>query len=514
MDRFISQHRSSIIGTLAGFDRLIFRGTIRGLAYPEAMMGYLWQQQVPLTEFGRFAEKTTAAIKEASLAEAHALDRPIVYLESSKTKKEPLARSILTTDGIRCGLVGVLTCIEPCYKFGIHKNRDAKRLELVRQLGKCLHIYHYRVDPVFGFVGIRLQPWFPFNIQVWINGREWLARQMDAAGIAYNRLDNSFAWIADFPRAQALMHRQLKARWPLLLGRLASLVHPLHDKLFRPLGLDYYWSVHQSEWAIDLTFRDAKSLAAIYPGLVLHAMTRLGCGDVMRFLGRKVHGSFLGEIVTDFKNRPEGVRVKHRVGANSLKIYDKFGLNLRIEATFHDASAFKVFRPLEGDPHGPLAWRPLRKGIADIHRRVELSQAACERYIDTLADADTSTPLGTIIQTHCRATTWNGKRFRALHPLDEDFALIDAVADGAHCLQGFRNRDIRLLLYGPDPSDPRERRRRSARVSRLLRLLRAHGLIQKVQRSRRYHATKRGKLLFAAAIAANRVTLAQLGAVA
>jgi hypothetical protein len=514
MDRFISQHRSSIIGTLSGFDRLIFRGTVRGLAYPEAMMGYLWQRQVLLKDFGAFAETTTAAVKEASLAEAQALGRPIIYLEKSNTGKEPIASKILTRDGVRDGLVCVLKCVEPCSTFDIFKNRETKRLELVNRFRKCLHIYHYRVDPVFGFVGIRLQTWFPFHVQVWINGREWLARQLDAARIPYKRLDNSFAWIADFPRAQALMSRQLKAQWPRLLGRLASLVNPLHDKLFRPLGLDYYWSVHQSEWAIDITFRDAKSLAAIYPGLVLHAMTRLGSGDVMRFLGNKVHGSFLGQIVTDFKNRPEGVRIKHRVGANSLKLYDKFGINLRVEATFHDASALKVFRPKEGEPDGPLAWRPLRKGIADIHRRAELSQAADERYLDALADADTSTPLGTLIQASCHRTTWNGRRFRALHPMDEDFLLIDAVADGAHCIQGLRNKDIRLLLYGPDPTDKHERRRRSARVSRLLRLLRAHGLIQKVSRSHRYNVTSKGRSLFAATIAANRVTLAQLGAVA
>jgi hypothetical protein len=61
---------------------------------------------------------------------------------------------------------------------------------------------------------------------------------------------------------------------------------------------------------------------AIYPALVLHGMQTFSSGDVMRFLGRKPHGHFEGEIVSDFKNRPEGIRIKHRVDDNSVKAYE------------------------------------------------------------------------------------------------------------------------------------------------------------------------------------------------
>ena len=46
---------------------------------------------------------------------------------------------------------------------------------------KCLHLYHYQVHPVFGFMHARIQTWFPFAIQICLNGREWLARAMNTA---------------------------------------------------------------------------------------------------------------------------------------------------------------------------------------------------------------------------------------------------------------------------------------------------------------------------------------------
>lgn len=84
--------------------------------------------------------------------------------------------------------------------------------------------------------------------------------------------------------------------------------------------------------------------------------------DVMRFLGRRASGNFTGEITTSFKDRAEGVRVKHWVRGNSIKMYDKAGSILREETTIARTNDFKVLRPPHDDPDGKLHWRPLRKG--------------------------------------------------------------------------------------------------------------------------------------------------------
>jgi DNA-binding HxlR family transcriptional regulator len=232
----------------------------------------------------------------------------------------------------------------------------------------------------------------------------------------------------------------------------------------------------------------------------------------MRFLGRKVHGRFLGELTTSFKDRPEGVRVKHWVAGNSIKMYDKQARVLRVETTIAQTEGFKVLRTLTGDPHGKLAWRPLRKGIADLHRRAEVSQAANERYLDTLANVDDETTLADIFDQVAKPTTWHGRRVRAIQiGAKEDIRLLEAVARGEFATNGFRNRDLRRTLEPASMNASKaEQQRASARVSRRLRLLRAHGLIQKVPKTHLYRLTKRGQLLTAALHAARSASLKKL----
>lgn len=513
--RFIQRFGDKITGVLSGFDRLVIRGTLRRIVSVEGMKDLLWHKQILLKQFGGWAERLTEQLKDISCQVAKDQNRPVRYVPSADTDKDQLARQIAAEDGITKGLVAILTCVEPCMSFDIYRNKDEKKLDLVYRVRKCLFLYHYWIDAQFGWMNARIQSWLPFPIQICLNGREWLARMMDQNQIRYRRDDNCFPWIDDIDKAQRLMNRQLRISWPKALARIARQLNPAHGRMFRGFPARYYWSIYQSEWATDVMFRRASDLAEIYPALVLHGMQTFSSGDVMRFLGRKVHGNFEGEIVSDFKDRPEGVRIKHRVKNNSIKAYDKAGNCLRVETTMNDPDDFKVFRTKEGDTGGKAQWLPLRRGIADVYRRAQVSQASNERYLDALAAADTSTPLGELIRDICKPTTYRDKRVRALRPWAEpDLALFRAISRGEFCVNGFRNRDLQSLLFDSAPNTPEEQRRRSARVSRLLRMLRAHHLIQKVPRTHRYTITPRGRDVISAVLAAHRITLEQLNKLA
>ena len=89
-----------------------------------------------------------------------------------------------------------------------------------------------------------------------------------------------------------------------------------------------------------------------------------------------------------------------------------------------------------------------------------------------------------------------------------DLALLTAITRGEFATAGFRNRDLRPLLYpSKRPAAAAAVRRRSAQVSRQLRLLRAHGVIKKIPKTHRYQLTKRGRLLTAALFAARHATI-------
>jgi hypothetical protein len=521
MNKFIEKFGGQIQGVLAGFDRLVFRGTLRRIVYDAGMKSYLWQNQVLLKDFGKHVERTSQQLKAASLQAAGQAGRPVQYLPSNQVSKEEIARGIAAKDQIQQGLVCVLTSVEPCWSFEVGPNRETKKLELAGKPRKCLFLYHYWMHPEFGFMNARIQTWFPFSIQICLNGREWLARQLDQAGIGCRRHDNCFSWIEDYARAQRLMDEQLRVNWPLLLDGVASQLNPIHERIFAHFPASYYWSTYQSEWAMDLVFGDPGQLRRLYPQLVQLGMTSFSSPDVMRFLGKRVNqdgtvpANLTQEVTTDLKRRAEGVRIKHRLGQNSIKLYDKAYTEqaavLRPEVTINDPAQFKVYRPKEGDPQGELAWRQMRRGIADLHRRAEVSQKALDRYCDALAGVDDSTTLEELTARIERRTKWNGTSVRALHPFDPgDCALLEAVNRGEFTINGLRNRDLQRLLYSTPATDQQKTRQRSAAISRKLRLLRAHGLIQKLPHTHRYQVTENGRLILNAILSARHATINQL----
>lgn len=513
MERFIARYRPLITAVLSGFDRLVFRGWLIALIRDGGMYTFLKRAGVQLLDFGDYVRATSERVKEASLAEARSLERPIQYLSGAGIDKEALARNLLAAHPVEEGLVCAFTVVEPCRSFEYHRSKDRAERGLKLRTRKCLYIYKYYQHPIFGWIHARIQTWFPFNVQIGLNGREWLAHQLHQEGRSdFHRLDNCFVWLGDPEHAQQLMDQQTAVDWPGALNGILRNLNPLHDEIFRPWPQQYYWVTYQSEWATDLLFADPASLATLYPALVRHATEHFQSPDVLRFLGHKVHGRFTGELTTSFKKRPEGVRVKHWRSGNSIKMYDKAGSVLRVETTVAQPQSFKVLRPLQDQEGDKLEWRPMRKGIADLHRRGQVSQQANSRYLDALADVQDDTLLDSLLDEVCRPVSYRKRRVRALRIGDaNDLGLLQAICRGEFAISGLRNRDLRALLYpSPKPLTHIETRRLSAKVTRQLRLLRAHGILRKVPKSHLYRLTKKGQLLTTALFAARRASVKQI----
>lgn len=262
-------------------------------------------------------------------------------------------------------------------------------------------------------------------------------------------------------------------------------------------------------------FKNPAVLARLYPKLIGHGIRTLGSRDVMRFLGKSPGHGFKGEVVSTVNQRPEGVRIKHQVKGNAVKMYDKQGSVLRVETTVNQPREFKVYRGTEAEP-AKKQWRNLRKGVADLHRRAQVSQASNDRYLEAMAAVEQTSSMGETLQPLCRPVTWQGHRARALRPFDaDDMNLLEVVSRGEFAINGFRNRDLRERLLGPnDPNDVQAKRRQSGQVTRKLRLLRAHGLIRKVPKTHRYLLTAKGKNAVTLLLTAREASVEQLAAAA
>lgn len=507
MKSFVQRHARIVTGVLSGFDRLVLHGVPRLFAYTSGLLKYLCHRRIGLKEFGTHSRQLSDRIVAASLKPVEEAGRPVLYLPGGKDDKEAIARQIAAKDRVKEGTICVLRTVELCRSYEVCGNAQTQRIELRRRDRKCLHLYHYQIHPVFGFMHVRLQTWYPFDLQVCLNGREWLSRQLDKAGIGYVRQRNTFLQVDGLPAAQRMLRRQLHASWTSLLRGLVRAVHPLAREFFvtMPDGsrapVAYYWTAPQSEWATDVMFTSRADLLPLYERLVRHGIASYGPGDVLRFFGRRVKAdgtpwsNFPEEIASDVKTRPEGTRIKHRAGGNTLKMYDKGSV--------------------------------LRQSLADLKRRAEVSQKANERLLEAQAAVDCPAPLKQIVASLCRPAQLPGRlradgtrsrprRFRALNPLaEQDGALLAAISRPEFAQNGLRNRDLRGLLFPRPSSQPAEQKRQSGAISRKLALLRAHGLIRKVPHTHRYTLTDFGRETITAILAAqnaNSLKLTQLAA--
>jgi hypothetical protein len=255
-------------------------------------------------------------------------------------------------------------------------------------------------------------------------------------------------------------------------------------------------------------FKSAAELQRIYPRLVRHGITTFDCRDTLRFLGQHVPatgrlgGPLKANVTSSLKERLEGVRLKHWVNSNSVKLYDKHGSVLRFETTINQPGAFKAYRPKEGGPEEEKSWRRMRQGVADLHRRAEVSQGCNDRYAASMAKVESERELGALLAPLTRSVKWRKTNARGLQPFGKDTALVAALGDGAWAINGVRNRDLQARLFSGQAKDAQEKRSRAGKVTRLLRLLRAHGLLNKVPKTHRYQLSDKGREVVVALSAA------------
>ena len=508
--KLMELYKDKIMGAIRGLDRMRFRGTLRLLANQNGLRKFMSFTNVLLKDFGSWAEGLTAMIRQSCRTKADELGIETHYLRRPSIDKEKFARELAESRGIEEGSICMLSAVEPCIAPMVKGNKRRKKLELVMAQRKCVFVYHYFDDPVFGFGHVRIQSWLPFNIFICLNGRHWLEKGLRKEGVGYIKDGNCFPWIEDIETAQNLFDKQIETNWSQKLMTLSLKSCPALAQVIRPLKPDYYWSADDTEWATDIMFKSVESLNTLYPSLLHHAMHVCDSPSVMRYFGRRqLRGVYPDEIISDYRRRYEGIRVKHWKNRNSVKMYNKSGSILRIETTISHTRDFKVFRHPDDDKNCPASWQKMRKGVGDLHRRCEISDQCNNRYADALASAQVEEKLKEVVAPACNRIRKNGKSYRGLNPWQEqDYRLLSFLAQGENALSGFRNKDLRRWLYPESEDlDKQQHRRYAGRTTRRIKLLRVHGLVRKVAKENRYMLTAKGQKFACALMCASVVDI-------
>ena len=248
----ISQHPEKIKGILSTFDRIMIKGHLMSLYQTNNQKYLLNGEKVLVKDFGTYAQKQTNHLQGHARKLAKECGRPYIHLDSYQISKEKTELEIMARDCIQEGLICVIGCVEMCNSFTTVKNSQSGKLVLVSKPRPGLHVYFYYMDKELGFMHVRLETWFPFGIQIYINGREYLSRELDKADIAYLRYDNSFVDISDIEKAQEIADKMEKKKWCRTLDAFASKVNPFLKRLEKiftdPKGSRYYWCLWQCEY--------------------------------------------------------------------------------------------------------------------------------------------------------------------------------------------------------------------------------------------------------------------------
>lgn len=501
---FLETCKEQTFGMIQGFDRLIFRGYIRNFFSPKGMYYYLSKMDIRLTGYKKFVDAQTKELRFHIEQLATQQNIKIHYINNSKTSKDQIAKSYLEKHPTQQGLIAILSCLEVSSTFNLRGDYLKQELVIRKELGQHLHYYLYYMDAEFGWMHVKLQSYYPFTIQVYINGRSYLQRALDQSDLCYESYMNSVTWVSDIKKAQKISDGLIQKKWDRFLNVFAQRLNPHFYQIQSILQRSpYYWCLHQSEYATDVLFKERTSLEKIYPALVQHAIQFKGGEDIYTFFGRNLHHLSNKEVTGSSKRFIQGLRVKHRLDRNSIKMYDKQSI-LRIETTINNSKAFKIYKDCTRNGQPTKEWRPMGKAVSNLYRYADIARSANNKYLNSLVLTPLKGGLTKQLEKISQRTTISNRNnknrsFSALNLLSKETTIVlAAINDGRFSIQPFSNKQLRQVLiekgvFSIDSINPLTDKQISGKTTRLLAKLRAHKLIQKIGHSFKYKLTKSGQ---------------------
>ena len=498
MDTLSNKFGAVVKGVITGFDRIVFKGMLMPIIYATGMQFFLMSRNVLNKDFKGYAlEQSRKIVQSAEELSKNRCGSGITYISSYKERKETLAHKRQKENGVKEGLIGIWSCVESCSTFRSTFDPEKKYPVLRSERSKCKHLYFYYDDPVFGFMSVRLQTWAPYEIQIALNGREWLRRSLEERNCDYILSGNKFLHIDDYDFAQECLNAQATTNFEEILTSFLPSVFPLMGSVVGEMS--YYWTVWQSEVAKDYIFESDEALQPLMRDFLRHSLIS-GTGErILQYFGSPVkvngqpHPLSNPEILSRANRWYDGLRVRHWNGKNSVKLYNDHNV-LRLEMTMNDPSKFKIHRhSANQDRSEPKKLLPMRKGIADISARAGVSKNVVNRFTEHMATVEETTQLGELLGAITKPITDKGKRHRAMDAFGKDLELMRAIADPIFDVCHLTNRELQVKLAGTSWARKMEGKQLSCRISRHLSLLRVHGLIRKLPKQRKYILTEKGR---------------------
>jgi hypothetical protein len=483
------RYQEQISGILSCYDRMISQGTLPGWCYDQGMTAFLFAQKIRIFDYPRFAQTLREKVRENAERIAQENHIAIEFIRKVDAfRKEKRIKDIIKVRGEQPGLVHIFSAMEACTSYKPWHDKKTGKTSLKYDSGKCLHYYFYFIDKTFGLCYLRVPTWAPFRLQFYMNGHNWLATKLTQRKISYVLRENAFLSIDDFAKAQELSDSIKVSDLHRTLDGFAQKYCPI----FQEYGLTYHWSTMQVEYATDLVFKRQADLRVLYDQIVRTAIHSVKPENIATFLGRKLHANYQGELGNNFNTRIQGTRIKHQMGASSIKMYDKFGIILRIETTSNDVSEFKHYREVQLRTGGTVhKTAPLKKNIYSLFELTAIFKASNRRYLEFISTFDDQSRGIKNLERISKPVETDDRSYKGFNLFSpDDLKLFEILARGEFNINGLQNKSLRNHI--PEIN--------TAAMTRVLKRLHIHGLIRKVGRTYKYYLTKLGKAVITAGL--------------
>lgn len=480
MESITDKYKTLLSGVLSCYDRIVITGTLPVLSNARMLTTYMFENQIRIFDYAKFAEPFRDIIKSNADQLAKASGVEIEYIRRGNIRKEALIEEKIKQRGDHPGLVHILSVMEKCTTYKPWHDKPSGKNYLKYDESKCVTYYFYFIDEDLGLCFVRVPTWLPFKLQIFFNGHGWLEKELDKRGVKNKKLDNAFIEIADWSKAQQISDGFSIDKLHNKLDTFAKRYCPVHEH-FKQV---YHWSILQCEYATDIVFKRQKDLAPIYEELIACAMHTVKPKNVVTFLGKKLDPRYEGEVGNRYQIRIQGSRIKHTMGKASIKMYDKFSQILRVETTTNDVSFFKHYREVRHrDASCSFKYAAVKKNIYSLAPLSEILRACNQRYIEFISSIDDHTIGHKKLEKATTDKVHNNRNYKGFNFFKQsDKELMLTIASGEFNIYGFRSKDLKERIG-----------KTTSQISRILKRLRVHGLIKKAGKTYKYYLTTLGK---------------------
>jgi hypothetical protein len=485
MDRLLELLGQAVQFAYTCWDRIVLSGYIERLQRPENLI-WFFHDAVGIDAIEpAVLEQRTSAYKNWVKRTTEERGIPLLVAPRGVRKEElvePYYRRLRSPEGVAC----VLTSLEQGRTFVSYVPRwkvpsgDANYRFIKACRKQFLHYYWYVLDPVMGPMSVRVASYFPFNVTCYLNGHSFVAQELQRDGIRYRQADNAFLGVGDVAALQAAADRLtaavLQRRCNYWVRRLVPVFSPAEREALRP---GYRYSMAQMELATDVVFKRSAPLRAVFQRACELGVLVGGANRTTHLFGRRIDRRYQGKLQTVLDQREAGHPVLRWYYQSSfVKQYVRGDQHadriLRTETCSNDTYHFGVGRRLENLPL-------LHQKLAATNERCLTEQAELlSSAIDTGQLAELAAP--TLVGT---------RRVPGLKLHDDRvIRLLETLLHPGGFLRDWTTREMHSRVVARHHLAANEYRLSQLRYD--LSKLRAKGLVERIDKTRRYRFTPIG----------------------